>query len=569
MKPRKYLFLYTIGPVQSFIASARKTHDLWSGSFLLSELSRKTALHAQNKYKANPVFPAVDAGKKFMPNRFLVFIEAEDISQVGRELVIHTRTLLQQRADEALHNVKGKPDGFDKQLDQFLQIHWAALPCEKEQYPDKFADIERMLAAAKNVRAFKPLQEEPGRKCSLSGERIALFYDARKKPWCIVPHAVPVSGFRLNPGEAMDTIGFIKRLGYPRTSLPSTAEISLRDFLSSFKERKSLEKYRDHFGPHFDEQLYYKENLTDSYFRKQGIPEKLLSKAKDKLAEIYDEAEKEKLIFQKYYAVVMLDGDNVGAWLSGSKFNNESQFSREKLLDYHEHLSEKLGSYARDVDVLFSTQKEKGELIYCGGDDVLAFVNLTHLISVLKYLRGKLPDLDGTGRYTATAGVVVAHYKTPLSEVLKWVRKIEKEAKHFDEKEKNKLAIAVLKHSGEIEKCVIPWYLLDNTPVLDILHRLRSAWKDELLSASFVRQLFRSFQRLLNDKGEFENENLLSVELGRLIKRSRLEKGKTGAGKENIDILVKQLNQFLIENQKLKDFMSFLSIADFMERKVK
>ena len=50
-----YLFLYTIGPVQSFIAQARKTQDLWCGSTLLSELSRETALHAQKKYNAKLV----------------------------------------------------------------------------------------------------------------------------------------------------------------------------------------------------------------------------------------------------------------------------------------------------------------------------------------------------------------------------------------------------------------------------------------------------------------------------------------------------------------------------------
>ena len=34
----QYLVVYSIGPVQSFIARARKTEDLWSGSYLLSEL---------------------------------------------------------------------------------------------------------------------------------------------------------------------------------------------------------------------------------------------------------------------------------------------------------------------------------------------------------------------------------------------------------------------------------------------------------------------------------------------------------------------------------------------------
>lgn len=34
----EHLFLFTISPVQSFIAQARKTQDLYAGSLLLSEL---------------------------------------------------------------------------------------------------------------------------------------------------------------------------------------------------------------------------------------------------------------------------------------------------------------------------------------------------------------------------------------------------------------------------------------------------------------------------------------------------------------------------------------------------
>src|SRR6266700_3070819 len=39
----KYLFIVNIGPVQSFIASARRTGDLQFGSWLLSELAKAAA----------------------------------------------------------------------------------------------------------------------------------------------------------------------------------------------------------------------------------------------------------------------------------------------------------------------------------------------------------------------------------------------------------------------------------------------------------------------------------------------------------------------------------------------
>ena len=49
MKNKKYLFIFTIGPVQSFIAQARKTQDLYAGSQLLSDLIRYAVETARQK----------------------------------------------------------------------------------------------------------------------------------------------------------------------------------------------------------------------------------------------------------------------------------------------------------------------------------------------------------------------------------------------------------------------------------------------------------------------------------------------------------------------------------------
>ncbi|MGB2771816.1 MAG: type III-B CRISPR-associated protein Cas10/Cmr2, partial [Anaerolineae bacterium] len=38
-----YLFQCAIGPVQDFIATARKSRDLWYGSWMLSELAKAAA----------------------------------------------------------------------------------------------------------------------------------------------------------------------------------------------------------------------------------------------------------------------------------------------------------------------------------------------------------------------------------------------------------------------------------------------------------------------------------------------------------------------------------------------
>jgi len=55
----KYLFQVNIGPIQGFIASARRTRDLKFGSWLLSELAKVIALKITEIYELGSlIFPA-------------------------------------------------------------------------------------------------------------------------------------------------------------------------------------------------------------------------------------------------------------------------------------------------------------------------------------------------------------------------------------------------------------------------------------------------------------------------------------------------------------------------------
>jgi len=51
-------FHFTLGPVQSFVAQARRTRDLWAGSFLLSWLSGQ-AMKAVLDQGGKIIFPRV------------------------------------------------------------------------------------------------------------------------------------------------------------------------------------------------------------------------------------------------------------------------------------------------------------------------------------------------------------------------------------------------------------------------------------------------------------------------------------------------------------------------------
>jgi len=55
---------FTLGPVQGFVAEARRTRDLWAGSFLLSWLSGK-AMAALVAAGGQIIFPRVEGDDLF------------------------------------------------------------------------------------------------------------------------------------------------------------------------------------------------------------------------------------------------------------------------------------------------------------------------------------------------------------------------------------------------------------------------------------------------------------------------------------------------------------------------
>jgi CRISPR-associated protein Cmr2 len=55
-----YLLALSIGPIQEFIAAARRTRDLWCGSHMLSEISRAAAKAVQSA-GGELIFPASES----------------------------------------------------------------------------------------------------------------------------------------------------------------------------------------------------------------------------------------------------------------------------------------------------------------------------------------------------------------------------------------------------------------------------------------------------------------------------------------------------------------------------
>ena len=611
---KEYLYIFTIGPVQSFISQARKTQDLYAGSYLLSHLCRIAGKKAEELSGNKTIFPKLDS--QSIPNRFLIkFSSGQDLKGIGQEIENSVRTEIKNLANKILNemNISQPPYHFYEQLQHYFSIYWLFYPIDDKGYTYAYHEIEMLLGAIKNVRKFEQL-EETGRKCSLDGRYNALFYKPRtngKQPAFIEKKynglGDPIElqhDPRIQAGEGLSAISFIKRFLKEANSLfspdfsyqsnfPSTARVSLLHILSKYENTNDLNvqmilrKYRDMFGKDFDEQLYYEENLNKGYFEKQGFSKLVNSipELKERLKELQKIIKNKGYKFTKYYAILMFDADDMGKWNSGEFLRNES---KNQLEIFHRTLTTKLsgfGQFARE----YVDSNNFGKTVYAGGDDYLGFVNLHNVFHVIKHLREKFESYVDLLKFsdhkmTFSAGVVIAHYKTPLSEVLKWARKMEKNAK--DMSDKNAFAVAVLKHSGEIVQSVLPW-LSQYEPVVqqniwlpEVIENIAKNLSNDYFSNTFIKNITRELMSIMEYKGYLPSSEIkkeaIECEIKRLVDRSYMEKSVS----ENIrSKRIEKMNQNLIllfntcldydKQKSVNNFLSALHISDFINREVK
>ncbi len=207
----------------------------------------------------------------------------------------------------------------------------------------------------------------------------------------------------------------------------------------------------------------------------------------------------------KYYALLMMDGDGIGTLLKTELNKGEKSYR---------NISKSMGEFALlDVrEVLGKGQKEEGQLIYAGGDDVMAFLPLKRALHVAKELRFKFSDrLTGN---TASIGLVIAHKRQPLRHVLQAARDLEKVAKSFKHhnKQKKRLAIRTFIRSGEPAQAVLSFGRKEEDFENEILKAFK---KVQLMPRSFFYKLEQSLS-----VGDLSEEQIIEAELVRLLRRS-------------------------------------------------
>lgn len=399
-------------------------------------------------------------------------------------------------------------------------------------YPAVYDLAERLLAAAKAVRPFGQTHQQ-GWRCSLSGEaewlttdREQLKHSYRENPdtlWARIARRRPAWA---RPGEHLSALPAIKRI-WPvlfaeevgRTL--SEDQESARRFVVSTHTMALAHQIRNWVerGAREDESLtaLVKElapapaalpRALSRRLRRQGpaalqaacwpslledVPEERHREVNQALRRTLADGQR----LETYYGLLMMDGDRMGAWLSGEQaitylesFHPQVRegFLREaerqprlqayagqaRALSPNRHLaiSAALNDFSLHVAPHVVEEEHLGRLIYAGGDDVLALLPVADLLPAMQRLRdayagtasevrngsqlqlckgfariGQGPLMRMMGeRATASCGAIVAHHQAPLAAVLRQLRRAEKRAK--DEGGRDAFSLTVIKRSG-------------------------------------------------------------------------------------------------------------------------
>ena len=187
-----------------------------------------------------------------------------------------------------------------------------------------------------------------------------------------------------------------------------------------------------------------------------------------------------------YYAILMMDGDDIGGWLSGegdhsprireilhpdvvSYYRESGGSAAESALGarrpvgpgLHASISAALGDFASGPAAQ-CVRDHHGTLIYSGGDDLLALLPIATAVRCADSLREAFQgeghrSLRGMGRRaTLSAGVAFVHHVEDLRFALQAAREAEGQAK---EAGKDLICLKVVRRSGEHATATLPWPL--------------------------------------------------------------------------------------------------------------
>lgn len=493
--------------------------------------------------------------------------------------------------EKLIEIVEKLPEHVREKYRKWLSLVGTSKMRDLDLYSLMFELLEEITAV--ESRKFNKLEGSEKEKCTLCGEheivgdkevwettdRKTFKKNERLCPVCLVKRMYPEwvkEKWKIEAGfESVSEVALKRRLNGRREAyydvidnLEVAKELGCEEVVRSFYE--NINQVLDRLGLSLNPELVYGENLSSvrAISRTLGVDEetvrripgveRYLEDARNAIGRV------EKIIgdFPRYYAILMMDGDDMGRMLVGEDMKSVKDYLHPKVLEHlqqersekieetmrlvtpatHSAISRALAHFSVNV-VLSIVEKYRGELIYAGGDDVLALLPTDSALACayeIQRLFGE--EWDGWNvmpAKTMSAGILIVHYKHPLYDALDKARELERKTKEFG---RNAVAVGYLARSGSYDEAVVSWEAIRELSVkvgeysvLDLVKRSkekerRSPYISERLSYDIVRDI----DNLPNNTEAIEH--FLKYELSRHY-HGRDEREK----KEKIDELASKL----------------------------
>jgi CRISPR-associated protein Cmr2 len=500
-----YLYVLSIGPVQDFIAAARRTKDLWYGSYIISVISKAAAREIANS-GGHLIFPGLDKGDprlESLENEFSVANvilarlpdgtqSPEILNKKAQDAAKREWIALAEKARSGAGNAvrrdKIGQDIWNDQVEDAIDFYAAWVP-ESISYKKDHMKVMRLLAGRKSIRDFRQPEGRFGiPKSSLDGARESVIQGEKS-----LPKSLSMK-LRLNAGEQLCAIGLTKRLGKrpdgKNAAFPSVVRVAADPWIRGIRRHPGDEANRildeieaccreseNSFSTGTGDRLY-----QDFPFDGQILYPFRLARAKDNLKDIStdlmednpfrDDPNKLSQIEiainklekkdngglglgepNQYLAILKADGDRMGNALSAI----ESAVT-------HKAFSGQLAEFASDAKKKVENEFH-GCVVYSGGDDVLAFLPLDTCLDAARALHEIFGEklaafLDDKGNpLTLSVGIAIGHFLEPLENLLNFGIEAEKAAKdgRDAEDEKDGLAVHIYPRSGAPIKIRQKW----------------------------------------------------------------------------------------------------------------
>lgn len=599
----KSLLLFSIGPVQSFIAASRKTLDLFSGSMLLSKVTG-AAIERVMKH-GQIIFPYIVSPADLeqpLPNRFLALIERENAKTIAEDAIKASKDYIKTVSGKARSAVERRDSsfadnpywkgGWSEQMNSFWEFYWTIIDADSEKLNDSaeygklYNRIERLSGERKSLRNFDQMFQE-GMKCSYFQGYSALFplnHNGKFKKANQFSKEFLSKKYigRYKPGETLSAMAFLKReFGWNMQdgSFPSTINLAngefndavvkgygtdqkitsaVEAFISSYKplaaklelsntanyeKLERVAKGNDSLRTFLksDNQFLLQEELDEVRIKAEYGESVVTGAELEELKNKVSVLKKTvKLPIKKYYAVLYFDGDQMGKWLSGAVENDKKENFKISL-QKHSEISRALKQFAEEKVPQIVEGKYLGKVIFAGGDDVIAFCTLSSLLDIVKEIRIAFEEAmaSATDNFTPATGSFGIAI-AHWQQSLQMVMREARTAEKFAKNELDRNAFAISVLKRSGEKAICGTSFDVDYTIIGLMKDFYEMIENEDISSSFVYTFETELKTLAGDKGEVQNiEMLLS-----LFKYFLLRKSESGSI-ENKQNREKRVNDWL------------------------